>query len=306
MHKKIELLVKNISSVIVGNEAAIEQILITLFSKGHLLIEDAPGLGKTLLARTLSSSIQSRFRRVQCTPDLLPSDITGVSIFNAKSNEFVFKPGPLFANILLVDEINRTTARTQSALLEAMAEKQVSVDGKTYRLPSPFMVIATQNPVEHYGTYLLPEAQLDRFFMKISLGYPTLDSEIAIIKQETQEISALESLTAVLTCEDVLTIQSEINTVFIHDSLLKYIASIVLKTRKHSALSLGASPRGSIALTQASKALAYIKGADSVSPEMIKSLVHPVLAHRLILKEQSSVALILDEILNSVEVPILQ
>ena len=306
MRNKVELLIKNISSVIVGNEPAIEQTLITLFSKGHLLIEDAPGLGKTLLARSLASSIESDFKRVQCTPDLLPSDITGVSIFNPKSDEFHFKPGPLFTNILLVDEINRTTARTQSALLEAMAERQVSVDSKTYMLPSPFMVIATQNPIEHYGTYLLPEAQLDRFFMKISLGYPTLDSEVTIIKQETQEKRAIESLQTVLSREDVLEIQSQIHNVFIHESLIKYIASIIIKTREHRALSLGASPRGSISLTQAAKALAFIKGKESVTPEMIKSLVHPVLAHRLILKEQSSITLILDEIINSVEVPILR
>ena len=306
MRNKVELLIKNISSVIVGNEPAIEQTLITLFSKGHLLIEDAPGLGKTLLARSLASSIESNFKRVQCTPDLLPSDITGVSIFNPKSDEFHFKPGPLFTNILLVDEINRTTARTQSALLEAMAERQVSVDSKTYMLPSPFMVIATQNPIEHYGTYLLPEAQLDRFFMKISLGYPTLDSEVTIIKQETQEKRAIESLQTVLSREDVLEIQSQIHNVFIHESLIKYIASIIIKTREHRALSLGASPRGSISLTQAAKALAFIKGKESVTPEMIKSLVHPVLAHRLILKEQSSITLILDEIINSVEVPILR
>jgi len=306
MHNKIELLIKNISSVIVGNKHAIEQTLITLFSKGHLLIEDAPGLGKTLLARSLANSIQSDFKRIQCTPDLLPSDIAGVSIFNPKSDEFIFKPGPLFTNILLVDEINRTTARTQSALLEAMAERQVSVDSKTHMLPSPFMVIATQNPIEHYGTYLLPEAQLDRFFMKISLGYPTLDSEVTIIKQETQEKRNIESLKTVLSSEDILEIQSLIHKIFIHDSLIKYIASIIIKTREHKALSLGASPRGSISLTQAAKALAFIKGKESVTPEMIKSLVYPVLAHRLILKEQSSTALILDEIINSVEVPILQ
>jgi len=305
MQNKIELLIKNISSVIVGNERAIEQTLITLFSKGHLLIEDAPGLGKTLLARSLSSSINSNFKRIQCTPDLLPSDITGVSIFNSNSDEFVFKPGPLFTNILLVDEINRTTARTQSALLEAMAEKQVSVDSKTYILPTPFMVIATQNPIEHYGTYLLPEAQLDRFFMKISLGYPTLDSEIRIIKQETQEKSNIKSLKTVLSREDILEIQSQIHKVFIHDSLVKYIASIIIKTREHKGLILGASPRGSIALTQAAKALTFIKGKESVTPDIIKLLVQPVLAHRLILKNQSSVALILDEIINSVEVPIL-
>ena len=306
MQNKIKLLIQNISSVIVGNEHAIEQTLITLFSKGHLLIEDAPGLGKTLLARSLAGSIESDFKRVQCTPDLLPSDITGVSVFNPKSDKFHFMPGPLFTNILLVDEINRTTARTQSALLEAMAERQVSVDAETYSLPSLFMVIATQNPIEHYGTYLLPEAQLDRFFMKISLGYPTLDSEVAIIKQETREKRAVESLAMVLSSEEILKIQSQIHDVFIHDSLIEYIASIIIKTRRHNGLSLGASPRGSIALTRAAKALAFIRGKESVTPEMIKSLVHPVLAHRLIPKEHGSVARILDEIVSNVEVPILR
>lgn len=306
MQKKVALLVKNLSSVIVGNEQPIEQMLITLFSKGHLLIEDVPGLGKTLLARSLAGSIDSDFKRIQCTPDLLPSDITGVSVFHPASDTFHFKPGPLFANILLVDEINRATARTQSALLEAMAERQVSVDSQTHSLPAPFMVIATQNPVEHYGTYALPEAQLDRFFMKISLGYPTLDAEVKIIKQEIQEQRAIESLQTVLTSEDILNIQSQIHDVFIHDSLIEYIASIMMKTRRHKAVSLGVSPRGSISLTKAAKALAYIRGKEAVTPEMIKSLVHPVLAHRIVLKEPSSAALVLDEVVNSIEVPILR
>ncbi len=306
MQKKVALLVKNLSSVIVGNEQPIEQMLITLFSKGHLLIEDVPGLGKTLLARSLAGSIDSDFKRIQCTPDLLPSDITGVSVFHPASDTFHFKPGPLFANILLVDEINRATARTQSALLEAMAERQVSVDSQTHSLPAPFMVIATQNPVEHYGTYALPEAQLDRFFMKISLGYPTLDAEVKIIKQEIQEQRAIESLQTVLTGEDILNIQSQIHDVFIHDSLIEYIASIMMKTRRHKAVSLGVSPRGSISLTKAAKALAYIRGKEAVTPEMIKSLVHPVLAHRIVLKEPSSAALVLDEVVNSIEVPILR
>ena len=306
MQKKVALLVKNLSSVIVGNEQPIEQMLITLFSKGHLLIEDVPGLGKTLLARSLAGSIDSDFKRIQCTPDLLPSDIIGVSVFHPASDTFHFKPGPLFSNILLVDEINRATARTQSALLEAMAERQVSVDSQTHSLPAPFMVIATQNPVEHYGTYALPEAQLDRFFMKISLGYPTLDAEVKIIKQEIQEQRAIESLQTVLTGEDILNIQSQIHDVFIHDSLIEYIASIMMKTRRHKAVSLGVSPRGSISLTKAAKALAYIRGKEAVTPEMIKSLVHPVLAHRIVLKEPSSAALVLDEVVNSIEVPILR
>jgi len=306
MQEKVALLVKNLSSVIVGNEEAIEQVLITLFAKGHLLIEDAPGLGKTLLARSLAGSIDASFKRIQCTPDLLPSDITGVSVFHPASDTFHFKPGPLFANILLVDEINRATARTQSALLEAMAERQVSMDSQTHILPAPFMVIATQNPVEHYGTYALPEAQLDRFFMKISLGYPTLDAEVKIIKQEIQEQRAIESLQTVLTGEDILNIQSQIHDVFIHDSLIEYIASIMMKTRRHKAVSLGVSPRGSISLTKAAKALAYIRGKEAVTPEMIKSLVHPVLAHRIVLKEPSSAALVLDEVVNSIEVPILR
>ncbi len=306
MQEKVALLMKNLSSVIVGNEEAIEQVLITLFSKGHLLIEDAPGLGKTLLARSLAGSIDSDFKRIQCTPDLLPSDITGVSVYHSVSDTFHFKPGPLFANILLVDEINRATARTQSALLEAMAERQVSVDSQTHSLPAPFMVIATQNPVEHYGTYALPEAQLDRFFMKISLGYPTLESEVKIIKQEIQEQRAIESLQTVLTGEDILKIQSQIHQVFIHDSLIEYIASIMMKTRRHKAVSLGVSPRGSISLTKAAKALAFMRGKEAVTPEMIKSLVHPVLAHRIVLKEPSSAALVLDEVVNSIEVPILR
>lgn len=305
--KAISAIQENISRVIIGKEESIELLVVNLLAGGHVLLEDVPGLGKTLLARTLAQSIAGRFKRVQCTPDLLPSDVTGVSIFNEKTREFEFKPGPVFSNILLVDEINRTTPRTQSSLLEAMAEYQVSADGKTFRLPTPFMVIATQNPIENHGTYPLPEAQLDRFLMRISMGYPSLEDEVTIM--QTQQINdPLKSITAVINPENISKLQILCRNVHIDPEVTRYIASIIHATRQHKSLSFGASPRGSLALMRASQAMALIRNQGFVDPQTIKDIAKSVLAHRIAVKPQhmasQSAESIIDEILESVKVPV--
>lgn len=285
MSKKIEELIKNINSVIVGKDESIKYLIIALLSKGHILIEDTPGLGKTILARALSKSLSADLHRVQCTPDLLPSDITGVSIYNEREMSFEFKPGPIFTNILLVDEINRTTPRTQSSMLEAMGEHQVSPDGNTYKLPPLFMVIATQNPIEFHGTYPLPEAQLDRFFMRISMGYPTIEEEIQIMQMQ-EKTHPIEFLKDVISIDEIMQLQKEVSNIKIDKIVIKYIASIIHALREHTSLSYGASPRGSLALMQAAKAFAFIDGHSFVDPNIVKRVAIPVLAHRIVIKPQ--------------------
>ena len=307
INKTISALQNNIANVIIGKNDSIELLVVCLLAGGHVLLEDVPGLGKTLLTRTLAQSIAGRFKRVQCTPDLLPSDVTGVSIFNEKTREFEFKPGPVFSNILLVDEINRTTPRTQSSLLEAMAEYQVSVDGKTFRLPEPYMVIATQNPIENHGTYPLPKAQLDRFLMRISMGYPSLADEVTIMKTQ-KENDPLLSLKAVINPQTINKLQTLTRKVHIETRVTTYIASIVQATRKHKSLSFGSSPRGSLALMRAAQAMSLLKGQEFVDPQIIKEIAKPVLAHRIAVKPQymstQNAESIIDEILASIEVPI--
>jgi MoxR-like ATPase len=307
MNQLIKPLFENISKVIVGKDDTIIMACAALLAKGHLLIEDAPGLGKTILARALSQSIKGRFGRVQCTPDLLPSDITGISIYNEKSQEFKFRPGPVFSNIVLVDEINRTTPRTQSSLLEAMAERQVSVDSKTYKMREPFMVMATQNPVEYHGTYPLPEAQLDRFLMKLSMGYPDLNQEISILKMQ-QEQHPIETLQAVIEDSEIVKMQQEVATITIDDKVLRYITMIVRETRKHNDVMLGVSPRGSLALMRVSQALAFIEGQTHVTPHMVKRASAAVLAHRILLKPQvraeKTPLELIEDIISSVSVPL--
>ncbi|MGE4511146.1 MAG: AAA family ATPase [Sulfurimonadaceae bacterium] len=285
MSNGIDKLLQNIQSVIIGKDESIKLLVVSLLAKGHLLIEDTPGLGKTILARALSQSISGRLRRVQCTPDLLPSDITGVSIYNEKERNFEFKPGPIFANILLVDEINRTTPRTQSSMLEAMEEHQVTADGKTYKLPSPFMVIATQNPLEYHGTYPLPEAQLDRFFMRISMGYPSIDEEVKIMQMQ-EKTHPIENLKPVISTEQLIELQKQVAEIKIDTLVLEYIASIMYGLREHNSLAYGASPRGSLALMHASKAFALIEKKDFVDPDIIKKIAIPVLSHRIAVKPQ--------------------
>ncbi|MBI5074623.1 MAG: MoxR family ATPase [Nitrospirae bacterium] len=304
----LTLLTKNIEKVIIGKREVVDLAVITLLCRGHLLIEDVPGLGKTILARAIANSLALRFKRVQFTPDLLPSDITGVSIFNQKLSEFEFKPGPVFTNILLADEINRATPRTQSSLLESMEESQVSADGITHSLPQVFMVIATQNPIELQGTYPLPEAQLDRFFMKIKIGYPSPDEEIHIMSMQVKE-HPIHSMKAVLAEDELKTAQEAITLVHIDKSVMKYIVEIVGATRKHQDILLGASPRGSLCLMKASQAMAFLRGMDYVEPTMVKLVARHVLAHRIIIKPQSklrgtSEEKVIDEVLKSVPVPV--
>lgn len=306
MSKDIEKLIENIQSVIIGKDESIKFLVVSLLAKGHLLIEDTPGLGKTILARALSKSINGKLRRVQCTPDLLPSDITGVSIYNEQERSFEFKPGPIFANILLVDEINRTTPRTQSSMLEAMGEQQVSSDGKTYRLPSPFMVIATQNPIEFHGTYPLPEAQLDRFFMRISMGYPSVEDEVKIMQMQ-EKVHPLDNLKPVITTEKLIDLQKQVADIKIDKLVLEYIATIMNALREHNSLAYGASPRGSLALMNAAKAFALIEQKEFVDPDIIKKIAVFILAHRIVIKPQYASSLnnedIIADVLAKTKVP---
>jgi len=281
LNGKVELLRRNVESVLLGKQDVVRQVLVALLAGGHALLEDVPGVGKTILTRALAKSIDCTFRRIQLTPDLLPSDILGVSIYDSKSGEFVFRRGPIFAHILLVDEINRTTPRTQSALLEAMNESQVTADGKSYPLGPPFMVLATQNPYEFEGTYFLPENQLDRFMLRIRIGYPDRDTEREILRTQPSR-TRLGALTPVISIPEVIELQNHVLSVRIDDALCEYILSIAEATRRSDELIIGLSPRGSLALTQAAKALAVLDGRDYVVPDDVKSLATAVCAHRLV------------------------
>ena len=298
----IHPIVDNIEKVIIGKREAIELIMVALLCEGHVLLEDVPGSGKTMLARSVAISLGSSFKRLQCTPDLLPNDVTGVSIFNQKSGEFEFRQGPVFVNILLADEINRATPRTQAALLEAMQEQQVTVDGETRSLPRPFLVLATQNPVEYEGTFPLPEAQLDRFLMRLSLGYPNAVDERQILINLWRE-HPITHLGKVVNGLELLDLQKAVWDVHVDETLQDYIVSLVGATREHPDLALGVSPRGSLALFKAAQAFAAVRGRDHVRPDDIKYLVQVTLAHRLIVKPDAelrgrSASSILDEILE--------
>jgi MoxR-like ATPase len=297
----------NVEKVIVGKHDEVQLTLLALLRQGHLLIEDVPGVGKTMLAKSIARSIGCTFRRIQFTPDMLPSDVTGVSVFNQKTREFEFRPGPVMAQIVLTDEINRATPKTQSALLECMEERQVTVDGTTYPMARPFLVLATQNPIEYEGTFPLPEAQLDRFMMRISLGYPEPEDEITMMDSQ-QYVHPVEEIGQVVDAEELLEAQETLKDIYIDNSVKEYIVAVVGETRKHPDVYLGASPRGSLALYKTSQARAALMGRDYVIPDDIKALAQVALAHRLIISPSARIKnvdpkAVVEEIIGSVPVP---
>jgi MoxR-like ATPase len=300
-------IVASVSQVLLGKESTIRLALVGLFAEGHILLEDVPGVGKTSLAKALARSLELSWQRIQFTPDLLPSDVTGASVYDRNNGTFTFRPGAVFANIVLADEINRASPKTQSALLEAMEERQVTVDGKTYRLPAPFIVIATQNPTEHEGTYPLPESQLDRFLLRIHVGYPDRSSEISMLDSHAAG-SVVDELTPVAGPDDVATMVKVVNRIHVAPSLKAYIVDLATATRRHPAVALGMSPRSALALQRASRSLAASVGREYVTPDDIKSLAGPVLSHRLILAPEAqlsgaTVPSVLANVLSSVPVP---
>jgi len=301
MKERIDRLTKNLSLTIVGKAEAIRLVLIALLTGGHALLEDVPGVGKTLLAKSLARSIDGRFQRIQCTPDLLPTDITGTNIWNPSSREFEFLPGPVFANILLADEINRATPRTQSALLEVMEERQVTVDGVSRSVPNPFFVIATQNPIEYQGTFPLPEAQMDRFALSLTLGYPTEIEELQML-QRIQEGMTVEELQPCISLEEVQELRRAVALVKVEDSLQKYLLNLVRATRTDEEITLGVSPRGAVALQRAAQALAFLESRDYAIPDDVKFLAPHVLSHRLIPAGGRKAKTIVERLLRSVEI----
>ena len=300
-------IIANVEKAIVGKRQQLILSLVAWLCEGHILLEDVPGVAKTMLARALARSMGCTFKRIQCTPDLLPTDVTGTSVFNQKTTEFEFRPGPVFAHVLLADEINRTTPRTQAALLEAMGESRVTVDGTTHQLGPPFLVIATQNPVDHEGTFPLPEAQLDRFLMKFSLGYPTMEDELKMLEM-LQHSHPIDSLEPVVTSDELVACQRACREVYVDDKVRRYIMQIVHDTRSHEDVHLGGSPRASIAMFRTSQAMASLRGRNFVLPDDVKRVAGPVLVHRMILKPESRLRKItpgsvVDEIVAEIAVP---
>jgi MoxR-like ATPase len=301
---------ENVARVIVGNEEAIELCLVALLCEGHVLLEDVPGIGKTTLAKAIARSLGCSFKRIQFTPDLLPGDVTGILYFNQKTQEFEFRPGPIMAQVVLADEINRATPRTQSALLEAMQERQVTVDVETMRLPRPFLVLATQNPIELEGTFPLPEAQVDRFLMRVALGYPSEEDENTILTRYERE-DPLEALKPVLQVNTLLAVQAEVRAIMVEASVRAYMVKVVRATREHEGVELGVSPRGALALYKTCQALAAIRGRTFVIPDDVKYLAPPVLTHRIIISPQTRLRgrrpeEVMTEIVNTVPVPVLE
>ncbi|MEK4052809.1 MoxR family ATPase [Paenibacillus sp. FSL F4-0087] len=307
MEQMNKQLMDHVGKIIVGKDHTIELVMTAIIASGHVLLEDVPGTGKTMLAKSVASSLDCTFQRIQFTPDLLPSDLTGIHFFNQKEGDFEFRPGPLFANLVLADEINRATPRTQSSLLECMEERQISIDGSTRQLERPFIVIATQNPVDNQGTFPLPEAQMDRFMMKIRMGYPSSEESVEILRRTVASRSVAD-LSAIISREQLLEAQSTYTSVQIDEDLLRYIIRLTEATRQHPELSLGVSPRGAQALLKASQAWAALHGRDFVLPDDIKILAEPVLAHRLVfrnrVRQQEGLAeRIIQELLSQTEVP---
>lgn len=297
----------NIGKVIVGKNNIIDLLTVSFICSGHVLIEDVPGLGKTLLAKSFAKTLSCEFKRIQFTPDLLPSDLTGINYFNQKSGEFQFRPGPVITQIILADEINRATPRTQSSLLESMEERQLTIDGETRKLPEPFFVIATENPVESYGVFPLPEAQVDRFFMRINMGYPDFNEECRILERFNSK-SPFDELEPAVSMEDIRYVQQNYSMVHVCRDMNEYIVNIVCATRNNSKIKLGSSPRGSIALRKASQAYAAISGRDYIIPDDVKFMAKYILSHRIMLKNQAAAygtdaECIIEEIVNSVKVP---
>ncbi len=306
--KASDRVVGSISQVIVGKEEVIELCLVALLCEGHVLLEDVPGIGKTTLAKAIARSIGCSFRRIQFTPDLLPSDVTGILYFNQRSQDFEFRPGPIMSQVVLADEINRATPRTQSALLEAMQERQVTVDVETMALPRPFLVLATQNPIELEGTFPLPEAQIDRFLMRLALGYPSKEDENAILLRYERE-DPLDMLSPVIEADDLLSMQEQVRTVLVEESVREYIVDVARSTREHEAVELGVSPRGTLALYRTAQALAAIRGRGFVIPDDVKYLAPPVLTHRIIISPQTRLRgrrpeEVMAEIVETVPVPV--
>ena len=279
-------IIMNVEKVIVGKRRQIILALVAWLSEGHILLEDVPGVAKTMLVRALAKSVNGSFKRIQCTPDLLPTDVTGVSVFNQKSTEFEFRPGPIFAQLVLADEVNRATPRTQAALLEAMAERRVTVDGVSHELAPPFLVMATQNPIDHEGTFPLPEAQLDRFLIRLSLGYPSLEEELKMLEM-LERGHPMDSLQPVVSTADLLAAQQAVREIYVDIKVRRYLTEIVHRTREHDDVALGGSPRASLALFRTSQALAAINGRDFVRPDDVKNMAAAVLTHRLILRPES-------------------
>ncbi|KRG13187.1 ATPase AAA [Virgibacillus soli] len=308
MQKQVQKIIANIEKVMIGKTDITRLSLIALLAEGHVLLEDVPGVGKTMMVRALAKSVNATFKRIQFTPDLLPSDVLGVSVYNQKEMEFIFRPGPIMGNIILADEINRTSPKTQSALLEGMEEKSVTVDGTTLKLKSPFFVMATQNPIEYEGTYPLPEAQLDRFLLKMKMGYPNISEEVEVLTR-SQKYSPIEDLDSVVSLENLIKMQKCVKEVYVEEGLKYYIVELARQTREHEDVYLGASPRASIALMKAAQAYAFIAGRDYVIPDDIQYLTPYVFSHRVILKAEAKYQGIrsedvLEQIIKNTDVPI--
>ncbi|MFE8698516.1 AAA family ATPase [Cytobacillus sp. FJAT-53684] len=308
IHPMIERVLENIEKVMIGKRKVAELSIIALLAEGHVLLEDVPGVGKTMMVRALAKSVGASFRRIQFTPDLLPSDVTGVSIYNPKEMEFQFRPGPIMGNIILADEINRTSPKTQSALLEGMEESSVTIDGVTHRLEKPFFVMATQNPIEYEGTYPLPEAQLDRFLLKMKMGYPDMADEMEVLNR-AQRVKPIDELEPVIDLEELRDLQDQIKEVHVDETIKRYIVELATRTRSHSSVYLGVSPRGSIALMKAAQVYAFMYGRDYVLPDDIQYLAPAVFSHRIILKSEAKfegirAEEVVDRVVSTVPVPV--